>query len=47
MSERIVVTGTGAICGAGRSPQAIVDAAYVVFSLLVYGLMLWRLPKGG
>lgn len=27
MSERIVVTGTGAICGAGRSPQAIVDAA--------------------
>jgi 3-oxoacyl-[acyl-carrier-protein] synthase-1 len=25
--SRIVITGTGAICGAGRSPQAIVDAA--------------------
>lgn len=24
-----------------------VDTAYVVFSLLVYGLMLWRLPKAG
>jgi len=24
-----------------------VDTAYVVFSLLVYGLMLWRLPNGG
>lgn len=27
--------------------KAIVDTAYVVVSLLVYGLMLWRLPKGG
>lgn len=27
--------------------KAMVDTAYVVFSLLVYGLMLWRLPKGG
>jgi hypothetical protein len=27
--------------------KAMVDAAYVVFSLLVYGLMLWRLPQGG
>ena len=26
--------------------KAVVDTAYVVFSLLVYGLMLWRLPKG-
>jgi len=26
--------------------KALVDTAYVVFSLLVYGLMLWRLPKG-
>ncbi len=27
--------------------KAMVDTAYVAFSLLVYGLMLWRLPKGG
>lgn len=27
--------------------KQLVDAAYVASSLLVYGLMLWRLPKGG
>ena len=27
--------------------KAIVDTVYVLFSLLVYGLMLWRLPRGG
>lgn len=26
--------------------KAMVDTAYVVVSLLVYGLMLWRLPQG-
>ena len=27
--------------------KRLVDAAYVAFSLLVYGVMLWRLQKGG
>ena len=27
--------------------KALVDTTYVVFSLLVYGLMLWRLPTAG